>query len=133
MDLRRGLGVRFRQATIIVSYQEWAKIQSGIFDLNVADIINRDLAHNPVAVNYDCEGQPDTTRGTLGFARDAYQKINAVLDESKAAVFMKMARGEGGLFQLVPKPGYEGRVTMTEINDGNGFLQAMRIDLKRGF
>ena len=133
LDLKRELGTRFRRAPVLLPYQEWATIQSGIFELNGADMINKNLAQNTVAAAYDYEGVTGALLGTLDYGRNALQRINEVLGKSKVSSFMNMARGEGGLFQLVPKPGYEGRVTMTEINDGNGFPQAMRIDLKRGF
>lgn len=132
LDFKRELGARFKRATVYISLQEWATIQYGIFDLNGVDMINKNLAQNSVAAAYDYEGVTDAALGTLDFGRNARQRINAVLDKSKAAGFMEMARGEDGRFQLMPKPEYKDRVTLEEITDQSGTLQGMRIDLRRG-
>ena len=132
-DLAKEVKARFKRTTIFISWQDWAKVQSGIFDLNGADMINKNLAQNTVAATYDYEGVTDAALGTLDYGRNALQRINEVLDKSDVADFMETTRSENGSYQLMPKPGYEGRVTMTEIQDDRGFPQAMRIDLKRGF
>ena len=133
LDLKRELGTRFRRATVLLPYQEWATIQSGIFELNGADMINKNLAQNTVAVAYDYEGVTGALLGTLDYGRNALQRINEVLGKSEVADFMTMDRGEDGSYQLMPKPEYKGRVTLTEVINDKGLPQAMRIDLKRGF
>jgi len=133
LDFKRELGAHFKRETVILSCQEWATIQSGIFDLNGADMINQNLARNSVAAAYDYKGVTDAALGILDYGRDARQRINAVLDNSEAAGFMETARGDDGRFQIMPKPEYRGRVTLEEIMDKNGALQGVRIDLRRGF
>lgn len=74
LDIKRGLAIRLRHESVFISWQEWATIQSGIFDLNGADMINQNLAQNSVAAAYDYEGVTDATPDRLGFGRDALQK-----------------------------------------------------------
>jgi hypothetical protein len=131
LDLKRELGTRFRRANVFISWQDWAAIQYGTFELNGADKIRQNLAQNTIAAAYNYEGVTGALLGTLDYGRNALQRINEVLSKSDVASFMEMARGEDGSYVLMPKPEYKGRVTIQKVNDQSDVFLGMQIDLKR--